>query len=331
MITPEESQLLVEMYDWTTSQKLAKKLNQDENGLQTKLQEMVKKGLLRSAKEGYSTPPTLVSFHHGALGLVPREKTPEIHALWKDFFFGEQREMLTQEWVARKKTGAPSVHRVFPSRKALLASPNIRPDQILWYEDMLGILKKGQNFTVTPCGCRTVRGQCGRPKDVCLHFDLDGATTPYKGRPGKALSFEEAVATMNMAEEAGLVHVPLNTSNSITVCNCCPDCCSVINSLTHCGKVHEILSPSRYRAVVNLELCNGCQQCVERCYFDAVEMKQPAASKKFKSSIISQHCMGCGLCVFNCPQKALTLEIVRPPEHIPTIPREQLLGWGKGF
>jgi ferredoxin len=60
-------------------------------------------------------------------------------------------------------------------------------------------------------------------------------------------------------------------------------------------------------------------------------VEMPAGSKKYKSSIISEHCMGCGLCVFNCPQKALTLEIVRPPEHIPTIPREKLLGWGKGF
>jgi ferredoxin len=27
--------------------------------------------------------------------------------------------------------------------------------------------------------------------------------------------------------------------------------------------------------------------------------------------------MGCGLCVIKCPQKAITLELIRPPEHIP--------------
>jgi Pyruvate/2-oxoacid:ferredoxin oxidoreductase delta subunit len=331
MVTPDEGQLLIEMPGWTTSEKLAKRLNQDEKSLQTKLEEMVKKGLVRSGKEGYSAPPTLVSFHHGALGLVPKGRTPEVYSLWKDFFYAEQRVMLVDEWVARKKTGAPSVHRVFPARKALLASPNIKPEQILWYEDMLAILKKGKNYSVTPCGCRTVRAQCSRPKDVCLHFDMGDNVAPYGNRPSKKLSFEEAVDTMNAAEEAGLVHIPLNTSNSLTVCNCCPDCCSVINSLTHCGKLHEILSPSRYRAAVNPDLCNGCQECLDRCYFDAIEMKKPVDSKKFKSSIINEHCMGCGLCVFNCPQKALTLELVRPPEHIPTISQEALLGWGKAL
>ncbi len=331
MITPEESELLVEMADWTSNKDLAKRLNQDEKSLQTQLDNMVKKGLLRSAKDIYSAPPTLVAFHHGALGLVPKERTPEVHALWRDFFYAEQREMLVDEWVARKKTGAPSVHRVFPARKALLASPNIRPGQILWYEDMLAILLRTQNYSVTPCGCRTVRAQCDRPKDVCLHFDLDGSTTPYKGRPGKSLSFEEAVETMNSAEEAGLVHIPLNTSNSITVCNCCPCCCSVINSLNHCGKLYEILSPSRYRAVIDTEKCEGCQTCLERCHFDAIEMKKVPGSKKMKAFIINEHCMGCGLCVFKCPNQAMQLELVRPPDHIPTMSREKLLGWGKGF
>jgi Fe-S-cluster-containing hydrogenase component 2 len=40
-------------------------------------------------------------------------------------------------------------------------------------------------------------------------------------------------------------------------------------------------------------------------------------SKKLKAQVIKEKCMGCGLCVIKCAQKALTLELVRPPEHIP--------------
>jgi Fe-S-cluster-containing hydrogenase component 2 len=37
-----------------------------------------------------------------------------------------------------------------------------------------------------------------------------------------------------------------------------------------------------------------------------------------KAFVLDQECMGCGLCVIKCPQQAMHLEIVRPPEHIPT-------------
>ena len=86
------------------------------------------------------------------------------------------------------------------------------------------------------------------------------------------------------------------------------------------GDVYTMLAPSRYRAVIDEEKCIGCQTCIDRCHFDAIEMKKPEGSKKMKAYIIDGHCMGCGLCVFKCPQDAIQLELVRPPEHIPTTP-----------
>ena len=91
----------------------------------------------------------------------------------------------------------------------------------------------------------------------------------------------------------------------------------VVGPLKYRNRVHAILSPSRFRAVIDESKCLGCQTCVERCIFDAVEMRKPAGSKKMKAYIINEHCMGCGACVVKCPNRALTLELVRPPEHIP--------------
>jgi ferredoxin len=56
---------------------------------------------------------------------------------------------------------------------------------------------------------------------------------------------------------------------------------------------------------------------VERCIFNGIEMRKPANSKKLKAYVISEHCMGCGVCVFKCPNGAMSLELIRPPEHIP--------------
>jgi Na+-translocating ferredoxin:NAD+ oxidoreductase RNF subunit RnfB len=91
--------------------------------------------------------------------------------------------------------------------------------------------------------------------------------------------------------------------------------------MTKYGNIYELLAPSRFKAVIDETLCNGCQTCVERCHFDAIEMRKAAGSKKMKSFVLDEHCMGCGLCIYTCPQKAMHLEIVRPPEHIPTVPR----------
>jgi ferredoxin len=56
---------------------------------------------------------------------------------------------------------------------------------------------------------------------------------------------------------------------------------------------------------------------VERCAFDAIEMEKPAGSKKLKAKISSENCFGCGACVTGCDTSAITLKVVRPPEHIP--------------
>jgi NAD-dependent dihydropyrimidine dehydrogenase PreA subunit len=69
---------------------------------------------------------------------------------------------------------------------------------------------------------------------------------------------------------------------------------------------------------VDEETCVGCQDCVEKCPFNAVEMIKVPGSKKLKASIITENCKGCGVCVVGCKQKALKLEIVRPKDYMKT-------------
>ena len=83
------------------------------------------------------------------------------------------------------------------------------------------------------------------------------------------------------------------------------------------GRLRQLYSPSRYLAVVDTNLCIGCQECVERCFFNAIEIRSTLDSKKKKAHVLEDYCMGCGSCVVGCKQNALTFELVRPPEHIP--------------
>ena len=77
---------------------------------------------------------------------------------------------------------------------------------------------------------------------------------------------------------------------------------------------------SRYQAHVNLDDCDGCQVCVDRCSFDAIEMVRAEGSKKYKAVINSDKCFGCGVCVVGCKPEAIKMKVIRPAEHIPAPP-----------
>jgi len=77
------------------------------------------------------------------------------------------------------------------------------------------------------------------------------------------------------------------------------------------GNIEQILQKSRFRAEVDQEICTGCQDCVERCFFKAIEMEKTPLSKKLKATIDESKCYGCGLCVIVCGPEALTMRLLR--------------------
>ena len=82
------------------------------------------------------------------------------------------------------------------------------------------------------------------------------------------------------------------------------------------GVAHQLRNPSRYRARVDSESCIGCQECVERCFFGAIDMMKVPGSKKLKAFVNEEKCMGCGLCVLGCESKAMIFDLVKPPEYL---------------
>ncbi|MBN1191832.1 MAG: 4Fe-4S binding protein [Dehalococcoidales bacterium] len=336
MVTPDEARLMLEMPEMIDCGQIAEKLKMAPEELQAKLDDMAERGLIMKRKTGYAAPRSIVFFHHGAIGYIKEELRPQINPLWSDFYYNEWADMLAEEYIKRHDSGALPAHRVAPAHKALLMSPNITPDQILWYEDIEQVLRRSIKTNLLMCGCRGMWRKCDKPVFVCLHVQFPWAPVipgmrlrPIRGKPPRDLTAEAALKVVHSCEDRGQVHIPLNIAQADLYCNCCDDCCVVIHPLNKHGRVHDVLSPSRFRAVVNPDLCSGCQTCLERCYFSAIEMKKAPGSKKLKSSVINEHCMGCGSCVVGCPQKAIRLELVRPPSHIPNISAFELLSGKK--
>ena len=59
-------------------------------------------------------------------------------------------------------------------------------------------------------------------------------------------------------------------------------------------------------------------------------MKKVKGSKKLKAFVNEEKCMGCGLCVIGCEQKALIFDLVKPPEYLAIDHEEGTSPYGAG-
>lgn len=345
MLTQDETELICDLADGKSKDELMRKLKIDEKTLSARTDDLLRKGCLQQRGTSYVIPQSPRFFHR-------RGDTPELQKLWHEFFHsGDYPQIHIHHIKQRAKTRPGQSHKIIPARQALLASPNIKHN-ILWYEDMEQIFRKskkryqggirddGSLEKNNGCGCRKFWGSCDAPggctgwewaegtwaSDDTVKFEQSRQQGPGPRMQRRDISVDEALRACDEMEDFGLVHISPNTGQITSTCNCCEDDCEILHGMKYYGNIYEMLAPSRFRAVIDESKCEGCQTCVERCHFDAIEMKKVPGAKKMKAFIINEHCMGCGLCIYKCPNQAMRFEVVRPPEYIPTVPMNVLFG-----
>lgn len=253
----------------------------------------------------------------GIEGIYTDEQKKEFWALWWDFWRNEwEPDMMPRIMSAPR---APS--RVVPAYKSIKDIPGILPT-----EDMRVMVEEAGLISVVSCSCRKRKESLGDPCDRshdqnCIQFNRAAEYTSERGH-GEMLSKEEALKLIDQIEDDGLVHTWPNVAitSSNTLCSCCTDCCMFLLPMGEYDvpwtKYYE---KSRFEAQNNMETCDGCQDCIERCQFDALELEKVPGQKKMKVAVDAEKCMGCGVCVLVCKPESLKMAIVRPPEHIPAL------------
>jgi ferredoxin len=184
--------------------------------------------------------------------------------------------------------------------------------QVLAFEDVGEMISESDILAVTKCTCRLIAHKCDRPVEVCLQLGKAAEYAIERGT-GRKIDKDEAMRLLQVAEEAGLVHVTMNKTSAFhIICNCCDDCCMTFGMLG--DRRLNLCDPSRFAARVDAEICEGCGSCVERCYFGALSLEEETEV----ASVEAEACMGCGLCQVVCPSGALSLVAVREADFVPS-------------
>jgi ferredoxin len=289
---------------------LAQKLGKKEEQVNEMLEGLFDKGVIFMTSKGYQFARDIFQLHDATACDVRLDKAwgRELLDLWEDFL---QTEWYA-DWAKIVQTWETPVWRVLPAGRAVSQDTKLLPS-----EDVKAIIDKAAKLALANCSCRRIATRCDLPADVCLQVNR-GAEYAIARGTGKELTKDEALKVLDVAEEAGLIHSVYNNSQVPNViCNCCTDCCIFYYPITKHGVLDKGVARSRFQAEMDKVTCTGCQTCVERCPFEAVEMVKIQGEKKLKAQVIAEECFGCGVCAVGCESAAIKLIEVRPPEYIP--------------
>jgi Na+-translocating ferredoxin:NAD+ oxidoreductase subunit B len=324
VMTPDEGQYILGLFAPLTPADLAKKLNLDEQTVAAKLDNLARRGLVFRGKSQYAAWMDAHQLKARIIFSKDKYTAPGYVELRKR----ENRYLSSpfaeiHLWLKMYERTKSPLTRILPARKAIAANPNIKPQQVLWYEDVAQMMKRADKIGMVECDCRRIYHRCDKPLSYCVHTGKN--MIDYEvGRDGRMVEVkpEEAIACFDEAEEAGLVHNTPGNYAAMTgvICNCCNDCCSTFEPALESGRIAEVAAPSRFRPTVRAEMCIGCQTCLKRCFFGAIEMVPVPNSSKLLARVNNEKCLGCGVCVVGCKPGAMLFELVRPPSFIPPKP-----------
>jgi len=311
LFTSEEAELVSQLrLTKEVPEQLAERLGRDKAEVRALLKGMARKGLITAGRTkaglGYGLMPFVVGIYEMQVGNLDEE----LASLFENYY--------TQAFVDVLRV-KPQVHRVIPVYESIKVDMEVRP-----FESASDLVESAQAWGVLDCICRKqkmlIGEPCEHPLDVCMTLSevpdaFDGNTTI------RALTKDEALATLQRAADAGLVHSVSNNQKGLHyICNCCTCSCGILRGLAEVG-IANVVARSSYVNQVDDLLCNDCENCLDYCQFGALTMGEDAVVQ-----VNTVRCVGCGVCVPHCPNEALGM-VLRPEGEL-ALPPETIKEWG---
>jgi Pyruvate/2-oxoacid:ferredoxin oxidoreductase delta subunit len=293
LFTEKEAKMFLSLsFKAETPEEVAQRLGREPVPVASILHQMGEKGIVFRLRKGetvkYGSAPFMLGIYEFQLGRMDSEMA----GMYEQYF---------EEAFLSSTTTVDPLMRSIPVNRSLEVS-----HPVATYEDSRAIVKSKKFIALAKCLCRVQQGlldkSCDKPVEVCLLFESWGQHYIDLGM-ARRITVEEALKVLDESEEAGLVTQPANDQNPGGLCNCCGECCAILRGLNKLPRPAEAVL-SNYFAVVEPELCTGCETCLERCQMGAIALNDGGVAE-----INLDRCIGCGLCVTTCADEALHLEI----------------------
>jgi len=199
-------------------------------------------------------------------------------------------------------------------------------DKVLPLKVLEYFINKAEHFLLChSCGCR-VYNQCQDHDHTigCLYIGADTVNVkevfpkiiPERSHFGTK---EEAMDRVKKAYDNGLITVigrlkwdaeamgVPDRGHFMTVCFCCPCCCIAGKRMYGTIELQNMMQRIEGVSVkVDEDLCSGCEDCMEVCVFEGMEMIDGTAK------VNQEKCLGCGRCERVCPNDAITITLDDP-------------------
>ncbi|NOY68678.1 MAG: 4Fe-4S ferredoxin [Deltaproteobacteria bacterium] len=305
IVDEEEAALLLTMPG--TPKQLAQKTGQPEDEMEALCKSLYHRGVVfKSYKTGtvaYKMCRDMIQFHDATI-LWP-EAPRKYLDLWQEF--------METEWPDFARLAVQFFPKAFTRIIPVEESVESGGQEILDFESANRIIETAEKLAVTRCTCRVIAHKCDNPLEVCIQVDNAARYTLDRGT-GRELSRDEALDILRLCEKKGLVHVTMNRAQGgHFICNCCSCCCQALPLVISEGL--NLCAPSRYQAGIDPGLCSACGTCFERCQFNAIAPPEDTGADVYR--VLSDKCMGCGLCRPTCPEEAISMSEMRPVDFIP--------------
>jgi len=216
------------------------------------------------------------------------------------------KNFVEDEWY-KTYSGSPEtqIFRVIPVQKSLKTQTLIMP-----YDQVEKIIDDAKYICLAKCMCKTrTEFMGGRdcknkyPLETCMPIN-QGAKYYIERGLGREISKKEAKELCKEFNKMGLIHTTENYSDGThtLLCNCCPCCCNPLGGITKWDKPNSVAAANYIAEVKSPNECERCETCVEKCIFKAIKLNEDGPE------INNEKCMGCGVCVVNCPSDSIDLK-----------------------
>ncbi len=196
------------------------------------------------------------------------------------------------------------------------------------YDNIRHIVKDSPGpFGLMNCVCRQAKDKMEAPcrltnhRETCIVLENSAKYMIDRG-VAREISQDELMKFLTKAKKEGLVLQPENTQHPAFICCCCGCCCGILSAASRYERPAEYIH-SNFRTSVTIELCDGCEDCMDRCQMDAIKRVNGHVE------IMNERCIGCGVCVPVCRQKAMKLvkkeKETIPPEDQGTMYKKMLI------